>query len=127
MLRPTDQLSEQTCERLDAALALGARETWVDRDELGLPEPSPLGRWLCVLELPAARMTATGSSGRDPEQDAQRAALEALAGWEALGDRRPRRNRARAVPDAVAVTHIRGAQLDAALDLDEDARADDAA
>ena len=63
MLRPTDQLSEQTCERLDAALALGARETWVDRNELGLPEPSPLGRWLCVLELPgSADSTYPGSA-----------------------------------------------------------------
>ena len=70
MRRPVDELSPTTLERLDLAAALGARETWIDRDELGLPEPSPLGRWTCVLEFPGFPLQATGSCGAGVEQAA---------------------------------------------------------
>ena len=76
MLRPAERLSATTCQRLDAAAALGARETWIDREELGLAEPSPLGRWVCVLEFPGFPLQAVGSSGDGP--GVERAALEAL-------------------------------------------------
>ncbi len=76
MLRPVDGLSAATLERLNLAAALGARETWIDRDELGLPEPSPLGRWVCVLEFPGFPLQAAGSSGTGTGVD--QAAREAL-------------------------------------------------
>jgi hypothetical protein len=76
MHRPADGLSVTTCERLDVAAALGARETWIDREELGLAEPSPLGRWVCVLEFPGFPLQAVGSSGDGP--GVEQAALEAL-------------------------------------------------
>lgn len=62
MLRPGDGLTGLTIRRLDAATALGAQETWVDRDALHLAEPSRLGRWLCVLEWPSSPLLATGSA-----------------------------------------------------------------
>jgi len=76
MHRPADVLSVTTCERLDVAAALGARETWIDREELGHAEPSSLGRWVCVLEFPGFPLQAVGSSGDGP--GVEQAALEAL-------------------------------------------------
>lgn len=81
--RPADRLSARTVERLDAACALGARETWIDRTELRLPEPSGLGRWLCVLEWPGFPLQASGSSApvdrTDAPEYAARAALARFA------------------------------------------------
>jgi hypothetical protein len=79
MLRPVNRLTEPTREGLDAAVRGGAQETWVDRSELGLSEPSALWRWLCVLELTALRASAIGCSQDDSENGPERAAREALA------------------------------------------------
>lgn len=84
MHRPASELTGLTVARLDAAIALGAHETWVDRDVLGLPEPSPLGRWLCVLELPGSLVQAAGSSGRRADAGAEEAACHALARFDKL-------------------------------------------
>lgn len=79
MLRPADGLTATTRERLHLAAALGARETWIDREELGRAEPSPLGRWVCVLEFPGFPLQAVGSSGAGlGVEQAAREALERL-------------------------------------------------
>lgn len=125
MLRPSGELSQRTCERLDRAVAMGACETWIDRAELGLSEPSLLGRWLCALEVPGAWIAATGSSGPDPDQSVESAALRALERFGELADG-PRRmsDRPRTPPHNVSATRIPVAQLDPALDLGGDARAE---
>jgi hypothetical protein len=91
MLRPVNRLSEPTRQGLDAAVRSGAQETWVDRSELGLGEPSALWRWLCVLELTAPRASAVGCSADDSENGPELAALEALASLDefARAHRRP--------------------------------------
>src|SRR5271169_4227000 len=79
MLRPSSRLTPVTRQGLDAAVRRGAQETWVDRSELRLTEPSALWRWLCVLELTAPRASAVGCSQDDSENGPERAAREALA------------------------------------------------
>jgi len=93
MLRPSSRLSEPTRQGLDAAVRDGAHETWVDRSELGLGEPSALWRWLCVLELTAPHASAVGCSADASEDGPELAALEALARFDemARAHRRPHR------------------------------------
>jgi hypothetical protein len=93
MLRPSSRLSEPTRQGLDAAVRDGAHETWVDRSELGLGEPSALWRWICVLEFTAPRASAVGCSADVSEDGPEFAALEALARFDeiARAHRRPHR------------------------------------
>jgi hypothetical protein len=84
MLRPSDRLSEPTRHGLDAAVRGGAQETWVDRSELGLSEPSAVWRWLCVLELTAPGASAVGCSDDDSEHGVELAAREALARFDQI-------------------------------------------
>jgi hypothetical protein len=85
MLRPRDRLTRPTRQRLDAAVRDGAQETWVDRSELGLSEPSARWRWLCVLELLGTRRSAVGCSPDDSEDGVELAAREALARLDETG------------------------------------------
>ena len=84
MLRPNHRLSEPTRQRLDAAVAAGARETWVERSDLGLVDPSAIWRWLCVLEFLGPRRSAVGCSGDDSENGPELAAREALAHFDEI-------------------------------------------
>jgi hypothetical protein len=85
MLRPRDRLTQPTRQRLDAAVRDGAQETWVDRSELGLSEPSARWRWLCVLELLGKRRSAVGCSPDDSDYGVELAAREALARLDEMG------------------------------------------
>jgi hypothetical protein len=93
MLRPHHRLSEPTRQRLDAAVRAGARETWVDRSDLGLVEPSAMWRWLCVLEFLGPRGSAVGCSGDDSESGPELAAREALARFDEIVRAHPRADR----------------------------------
>jgi hypothetical protein len=124
MLRPTSELSRGTAERLDAAVALGADETWIDRAELGLPEPSPHGRWMCVLEAPGTRLPAIGCSGPDPEHGVESAAVQALGRFAGFGGPHRESDRPPSPPHTLFATRIPVARLDPAHHLDERARAD---
>jgi len=85
MLRPRDRLTQPTRQRLDAAVRDGAQETWVDRSELGLSEPSARWLWLFVLELLGTRRSAVGCSPDDSEDGVELAAREALARLDEMG------------------------------------------
>jgi hypothetical protein len=117
MLRPSDRLTEPTRQGLDAAVRAGARETWVDRSELGLSEPSALWRWLCVLELLGTRRSALGWSGVDSEDGAELAAREALARLDEM-DRAHRS----AGGAGHSTSHVPIAPLEASPDSDPDVR-----
>jgi len=93
MVRPNHRLSEPTQRRLDAAVRAGARETWVDRSDLGLVEPSAIWRSLCVLEFLGSRRSAIGCSGDDSENGPELAAREALAHFDEIVRAHPRTDR----------------------------------
>jgi hypothetical protein len=85
MLRPRDRLNRPTRQRLDAGVRDGAQETWVDRSELGLSEPSARWRWLCVLELLGTRRSAVGCSPDDSGDGVELAAREVSARLDEMG------------------------------------------
>jgi hypothetical protein len=117
MLRPISRLTESTREGLDAAVRRGAHETWVDRSELGLAEPSALWRWLCVLELTAPRASAVGCSADDSENGPELAAREALARLDEFA--RAHRN---ANSPAQPIPQVPTASREASIDPDPDVR-----